>query len=203
VVEDVLVNSIYGENQRVLAELLEAAGQAEAAARFRARAARTTQGLMEKSRDEATGLFFDLAGQREEPLRVSTVSSLMPLILPDLPAAAAQALIAHVEDPREYAAPWPVPSVAMSEPSFVPGVVGGKLLWRGAAWMNTNWYVSRGLRRHGRVDLARRIEDRSAELVERSGFFEYYDPFTGEGHGARDFSWTALVLDMLARHEGR
>ena len=35
------------------------------------------------------------------------------------------------------------------------------------------------------------------------GFFEYYDPLTGEGHGARDFSWTALVLDMLARHEGQ
>jgi glycogen debranching enzyme len=203
VVEDVLVNSIYGENQRVLAELLEASGQAAAATEMRARAARTTQGLVEKCRDPGTGLFFDLAGRREEPLRVNTVSSLMPLILSDLPASAAADLAAHIEDPREYAAPYPLPSVAMNEPSFVPGIVGGKLLWRGATWMNTNWYVSRGLRRHGREDLARRVEDRSAELVERSGFFEYYDPMTGEGHGARDFSWTALVLDMLARFEGQ
>jgi hypothetical protein len=67
--------------------------------------------------------------------------------------------------------------------------------------MNTNWYLTRGLRRHGRADLARVIEDRSAQLVERAGFREYYDPLTGEGHGARDFSWTALVLDMLDRYE--
>jgi glycogen debranching enzyme len=89
----------------------------------------------------------------------------------------------------------------MDEPSFVPGVVGTKLVWRGPVWMNTNWYLSRGLRRHGKTDLARHVEDRSAALVEKSGFREYYDPFTGEGHGAFDFSWTAVALDMLARLE--
>ena len=90
----------------------------------------------------------------------------------------------------------------MNEPSFAPGVVGTKLVWRGPVWMNTNWYISRGLRRHGQADLARHIEDRSAALVERSGFREYYNPLTGEGHGAVDFSWTALVVDMLARPGG-
>jgi hypothetical protein len=67
--------------------------------------------------------------------------------------------------------------------------------------MNSNWYVARGLRRHGRADLARRIEDRSAALIEGDGFREYYDPQTGTGFGARDFSWTALALDLLATHE--
>ncbi len=47
------------------------------------------------------------------------------------------------------------------------------------------------------------LEDRSAALVERVGFREYYDPHTGEGFGAEGFSWTALVLDMLATLEGR
>jgi hypothetical protein len=35
-------------------------------------------------------------------------------------------------------------------------------------------------------------------MVEGSGFREYYHPATGEGNGARDFSWTALALDLLA-----
>ena len=35
-------------------------------------------------------------------------------------------------------------------------------------------------------------------LVERSGFREYFDPFTGEGYGSPDFSWTAaLLIDVL------
>ena len=200
-VEDVLVNSIYGENQRVLGELLDRVGDREGAAEMRRRAARTTAGLMEKCFDPDRGLFFDAAGAAERPLAVNTVSCLMPLILPDLPREAVAALVAHVTDAREYASPYPVPSVAMDEPSFVPGVVGTKLLWRGPVWINTNWYVARGLRRHGRTDLARAIEDRSAALIEKDGFREYYNPFTGEGHGAHEFSWTALALDMLARLE--
>jgi hypothetical protein len=34
-------------------------------------------------------------------------------------------------------------------------------------------------------------------MIERWGFREYYDTFTGEGLGAPDFSWTALILDLL------
>jgi hypothetical protein len=33
-------------------------------------------------------------------------------------------------------------------------------------------------------------------MVARSGLRECYSPFDGTGHGARDFSWGALVLDM-------
>jgi hypothetical protein len=201
VVEDVLVNTIYGENQRVLADLLERTGDAAGAAEMGRRADATTRALVDKCFDRERGLFFDLAGLGETRLEVNTVSCLMPLALRDLPPFAVDALVAHLQDAEEYAAPYPAPSVAMDEPSFVPGVVGTKLVWRGPVWMNTNWYVARGLRRHGHVDLARHVEDRSAALVEQSGFREYYDPFTGEGHGAQDFSWTALALDMLATLE--
>jgi hypothetical protein len=36
------------------------------------------------------------------------------------------------------------------------------------------------------------------ELVMEHGFWEYYNPISGEGLGANDFSWTAsLVIDLL------
>jgi hypothetical protein len=203
VMEDVLVNTIYGENERVLAGLLRERGDAAGAAEMDRRADRTRRALVDKCWDPERGLFFDLAGLREEKQPVSTVSSLMPLALRDLPRPMADALAAHVENPREYAAPYPVPSVAMDEPTYRKARPEERLLWRGPTWINTNWYVARGLRRHGREDLARTIEDRSAALVELSGFREYYDPVTGEGFGAHGFSWTALVLDMLASLEGR
>jgi Mannosylglycerate hydrolase MGH1-like glycoside hydrolase domain len=203
VMEDVLVNAIYGENQRVLAALLRERGDDAGAAEMDRRADRTTASLVAKCWDEDRGLFFDLAGRREEPQRVNTVSSLMPLVLRDLPPSFAESLAAHVESPREYAAPFPVPSVAMNESSYRKARAEERLVWRGPTWINTNWYVARGLRRHGREDLARTIEDRSAALVEQSGFREYYDPVSGEGFGAHGFSWTALALDMLASLEGR
>jgi glycogen debranching enzyme len=202
VIEDVLVNAIYGENERVLARLLRERGDTAGAAEMDRRADRTTAGLAEKCWDAEKGLFFDLAGQREERLRVNTVSCLMPLVLADLPKTMAEALIGHVADPAEYAAPFPLPSVAVNDPTYRTARAEERLLWRGPSWINTNWYVARGLRRHGRADLARTIEDRSAVLVEKSGFREYFDPVTGDGFGAHEFSWTALVLDMLATLEG-
>jgi glycogen debranching enzyme len=79
----------------------------------------------------------------------------------------------------------------------------GNLLWRGPTWVNTNWLVARGLRRKGRADLARLIEDASLALVDQSGFREYYNPLTGAGYGSRNHAWSALALDMLAaRVEG-
>jgi hypothetical protein len=34
--------------------------------------------------------------------------------------------------------------------------------------------------------------------IDREGFREYYDPRTGRGHGAREFGWSTLVVDLLA-----
>ena len=195
--EDVMVNTVYAENQRVLGDLLEQLGDIAAAADLRARAIRTRDALIEKCWDPEAGLFWDLAGLAERPLRTSTFTSLLPLLLPDLPTPIAARLVAHLEDPGAYATPWPIPSVSRSEPAFRPGAIGEHLLWRGATWINVNWFLCRGLRRHGRPDLARRIEDSTATMIEREGFREYYDALSGEGRGAPAFGWSALILDLL------
>ena len=195
--EDVMVNTIYAENQRVLSDLLARTGDAAGAADFAARALRTRQALVAKCWDPDAGLFWDLAGLAERPLRTSTMTSLFPLVLPELPEPIAVRLIVQLEDPNAFGTPWPIPTCSRREPAFQPGAVGEHLLWRGATWVNINWYVCRGLRRHGRADLARRIEDSTATMIERWGFREYYDTLTGEGLGAPDFSWSALILDLL------
>jgi hypothetical protein len=169
---------------------------------MRARGDATAAALVAKCFDARAGLFLDLAGAQETPLRVNTVSSLMPILLPDLPARTVDALVDHLTNAAEYAANFPIPSVAMNEASYLAPSADNKLVFRGSSWMNTNWYISRGLRRHGRVDLARRIEDRSAAVVEREGFREFYHPSTGDGFGARDFSWSGLALAMLTTLEG-
>ncbi|MBA2442752.1 MAG: glycoside hydrolase, partial [Rubrobacter sp.] len=36
------------------------------------------------------------------------------------------------------------------------------------------------------------------DLVRGAGFYEYFDPTSGRGHGSDFFSWTAaLLLDIL------
>jgi len=43
------------------------------------------------------------------------------------------------------------------------------------------------------AELVRRI----GGAVSREGLREYYDPLIGTGMGARDFSWSALVMELL------
>ena len=65
-------------------------------------------------------------------------------------------------------------------------------------WANLNWLLARGLRQHGLVGQAGRLEETTLQLAEQGGIREYFDPLTGEGRGSEDFSWTAAVLlDIL------
>jgi hypothetical protein len=41
------------------------------------------------------------------------------------------------------------------------------------------------------------MADRLATTVSAAGLREYYDPFTGEGMGAPNFSWSALIMELI------
>jgi len=109
-----------------------------------------------------------------------TILSLGPLLDPQLPGEVAAALAAELESPH----------------FGVPGGLG--VTSSGPVWANLNWLLARGLRQHGLVREATDLERTTLGLVERSGIREYFDPVTGDGLGAEDFSWTAAaVIDIL------
>jgi hypothetical protein len=59
-------------------------------------------------------------------------------------------------------------------------------------------YLHQGLRRHGFVAEAEHLARRTVRMVGISGLRECYHPNTGEGYAAQDFSWSSLILDLLA-----
>jgi hypothetical protein len=196
--EDVLVNAVYGQGLHALARLAARGGR-EATARWAARAADSvTASLLERSWDERLGLFVNLAGPDERRSRVKTIHGLVPLVLPDLPRAVADRLVEHLCDPLTFDAPYPVPSVALDEPTFLRDhrLQGFRFIWRGPLSLNTNWLLVHGLRGHGYDDVAARIAERSREVVERGGFNEFYDPLDGTPVGAERFGWATLVVDV-------
>jgi hypothetical protein len=90
-------------------------------------------------------------------------------------------------------APWAVTTASKASPAFDP-----RRYWRGPVWINVNWFLVRGLERSGLAAEAAELRQMTLELVDRSGFAEYYDPRTGEPLGSRSFSWSAaLTLDLL------
>jgi hypothetical protein len=73
-----------------------------------------------------------------------------------------------------------------------------KRYWQGPTWINTNWLIIQGLKQAGKLAEAERLIQKTIELVQNNGFYEYYDPETGNGAGIKDFSWTAaLIIDLV------
>jgi hypothetical protein len=194
--EDVLVNSVYGDGLQALARLAALHGDDGLRSWAEAQAHRVLEGLLERCYDERRGLFFNLDGRDERRAdRVKTVISLLPLLLADLPADVAARLVDHLADEREFWAPFPVPSVALDEPTFSRDsrVNGRRRIWRGPCSMSTNWLLATGLRRHGRAELAAELSTRSRALVERGGFNEFFDPLDGRPVGEPEFGWATLA----------
>jgi len=196
--EDVLVNTIWIDNLQVLARLAKRAEQTELAAWAESKASQALQSLLERAWDPKRGLFSNLVGLAETRTEAKTIQCLLPLLIEDLPAEVAERLLAHLTDPQEFWSPYPVPSVALDEPSYTDDsrIRGIRLIWRGPCSMNTNWFLWRGLLRHGEAGYAAQLAGRSRELVERGGFNEFYDARSGRPVGALEFGWATLAADM-------
>jgi hypothetical protein len=76
-----------------------------------------------------------------------------------------------------------------------------KKYWRGPVWINVNWILYNGLKKYKFIEIAERVKNDSVTLVEKYGFYEYFDARKNEGeigYGGNNFSWTAaLIIAML------
>ncbi|KAA3624706.1 MAG: glycoside hydrolase [Flavobacterium sp.] len=90
--------------------------------------------------------------------------------------------------------------------SFDPGseFFNSKKYWRGPVWINLNWIIYRGLRQYGYDALAKRVKKDTFYLMEKYGFYEYFEPSKeinrslDKGYGGNNFSWSAaLTIDLL------
>jgi glycogen debranching enzyme len=189
-VEDPLFNAIWLWSTHALAEIAELIG--EDAGPFREAAAGIHAALLSRLWDGERFRPRDLHAGRL--LESRTVQGLAPLLDPELSADVVTRLTAELESPH-FRGPAGI-GVASSDllaPSFER-----RRYWRGPVWANLNWLLSRALRQHGRAAEAQSLERTTLALVDDAGMREYFDPVTGEGLGAEDFSWTAAaVIDIL------
>jgi Trehalase len=193
-VEDPLFNAIWCWSAHALAEIAELLGHDGAP--HRAMAGRIHDGLLAHLWEPASRRFLAWDVRDRHHVAKNTVSSLMPLLDPDLPAEQVASIVAELGSPHFHAAgaaSFLVPSYDLASPDF-----DRRRYWRGPVWINIDWLIWRGLRQHGAPAVTDGIARSMTQLVRRSGFREYFDPFTGEGYGSHDFSWTAaLLIDLL------
>ena len=194
-VKEVGFNTIYAQNLVAMADLCDALEDPDAA-RYRDLSRKVVGAMIEHMYDDESAAFYDIHARSNQKIRVLTPTILFPLVIRDLPREIGAALIdRHLFKEEEFAATFPIPSVAKNDPSFDPQE--SEYLWRGPTWVFYNWFIYQCLYYRDYKTEAAVLRDTIRELIGKSGFREYYNPFTGEGYGARDFTWSGLVVDML------
>lgn len=193
------------------ADIAAALGRADTEAACRERCARISAAVNALLWSERHGLYLDrdfegnLSG-------VKAVSSFFPLLAEIPDAQRAARMVANLQDPAQFATPMPIPSVSVDDGRYC------KDMWRGPAWVNTNFIVLRGLRRCGFGPEADALREATLAGVrkwyEREGrLFEYYDSLdvtsprdldrkqrliSGEGIAPiSDYHWTAALTVAL------
>jgi hypothetical protein len=155
---------------------------------------RSREGIEEKLWDAAGQAYRDYDLANKAPVCTDTVSRMIPLFarIPDRERASH--LIRSLLSP-EYTpeSGYPVCSTATTAGTFDP-----KRYWRGPVWININWLIIQGLMAYGYFRQSRELAQKTISLIGKSGFREYFNPLTGEGYGADNFSWTAaLFIDLV------
>lgn len=203
-VEELLFNSVFLENCRILARLFLEINDKKEADFFNQIASFGEKSLFEKCWNGEDNIFYSLYSKKENQAKVKTIASLMPIYLSNIPRHLLKLLVEkHLLNESEFWTNFPIPSVAKDELYYQPTnlgsnrIYGTSLLWRGPTWINTNWFVIKGLRKHGYNEIADKIVEKMLKMIQKEGFREYYNPETGEGYRRENFGWSTLIVDLI------
>ncbi|MUP47078.1 trehalase-like protein [Gramella sp. BOM4] len=198
-VEDAGFNTIYAQNLKALGELCEIMGDIDAQ-KYKDRYVRVRDSILNLMYDEPDAAFYDLFSEKNRKLRILTPTIFFPVVIDGMPEDVCDKVMKrHFFNENEFDTKYPIPSLAINDPAFNPEE--SMYIWRGPTWIFNNWFMHQYMLNKGYEEEAQQLIDAIVKLVEKSGFREYYNPFTGEGYGAKNFTWAGLVLDMMQMHK--
>jgi hypothetical protein len=185
-VADIALNAILQRDESDLRYLAERFGSAKDRAILEKRAERRAAAI-DGLWDDRLGLYLsrDLIDGRL--IEVSSHAGFLPLWGARLDLRRVHAL-ATTLSARRAQSRFGLATIAPKDPLF-----DSRRYWRGPIWAVINYMLGHGLSENGRPDLAEILRKDTATVIRQSGFYEYFDPMTGEGLGGGDFSWTAAI----------
>lgn len=190
-IEDIGFNSILARNNTILLEIYKEA-RMKAPHGLEEKIALQAASL-QKCWDDQTGYFFSRDFITHELLREPTIASLLPLYSGVISRKQAERIVECLGDRKSFGLNHPIPSVPINGANF-----DEVRYWQGPSWVNTNWLMIDGLKRYGFQREADLITEKTLELVNLHGPYEYFSALHGNPLGAADFSWTAaLTIDLL------
>lgn len=190
-VKDVPFNAILVENLRIFGEISATLGDLESE-----RFARENRELISRAMRDTMledGVFWAIEGKDYKKVKIDTWAHFAPLFAGIYSKEEARNIVdKYLASESPLASPYGVRTVSKEELCYNP-----EGFWRGPIWIAVHWFVFKGLKAYGFDKEADDLKKKTEELIKSQGFREYYNPETGEGLGAEDFTWGTLIIDMV------
>lgn len=223
--EGVDLNSYLVRETSAFAQLAALAGKDQLASRYRQLSEKRKEKIRELLWDENDGFYYDRKKDKDKPIAssywtwapgntrsegqwkipVRYVGAFATLWAGVASEEQARIMIMkYLTNPREFWSPYPLSVLSKSEPWYseihLPADNGCS--WRANTWMPTNYMVYHGLKWYGYDDIASALAQRTVELIEHAGDWEYYNSETGEGVGLHPFwGWSLLGHFFMLEEE--
>ena len=123
--------------------------------------------------DEEDGVYYDRL-ESGRFTKVLTPSCFLPLMAGIPSKAQAKKMVEKLIDPDLLWTKVPLATVSQAHPMYSTD------MWRGAAWLNLNYFMIKGLKKYGYNDIAEELKTKTLETVykwyKKTGtIFEFYD----------------------------
>lgn len=148
--------------------------------------------------DASTGWFYDTTIDGKSFVNDMGCEGFLPLWAEVATAEQAKSIKENLLNPDTFNTFVPLPTLAANHPKFKPE--GG--YWRGPIWLDQSYFGINGLEKYGYTSEANQlahklIHNPEGALEKGKAIRENYNPITGKGLEAYNFSWSAAHYLML------
>ena len=197
--ESVDLNAYLYAEKIYLAKIARVLGHEDDAVRLEDEAARVADFVRTHMWDDETGFFYDIDIVHKRALidRGKAIEGAIPLwaglASPEQASRVRDALM----DPNTFNTVMPFPTVSRDNPRYSPDKY-----WRGPVWLDQAYFAVEGLANYGYAEdasqMAWKLINSAQGLTGNGSIRENYNPETGDGLNASNFSWSAACFYLLA-----
>nr|WP_317359988.1 trehalase family glycosidase [uncultured Tyzzerella sp.] len=200
--ESVDLNAYLYAEKAFLKDLAEVLGKKEDALKFEEEAKQLKQYVEKYMFDEKTGFYYDLQISQDGKEKMLLVNrgkgteGFIPLWAKLSSKKNADRVVENILDPNKFNLKVPFPTASKDSPQFNPNKY-----WRGPVWLDQALFGIEALENYGYKEEAKELTlkliNNADGVLSSETIRENYNPVTGEGLHAKNFSWSAAAYYLL------
>jgi len=196
--ESVDLNAYLYADKIYLTEILKELGQLELGMRFQLEAKILKQKIQTQFFDSVTGWFYDTDISGKSVIKTKGCEGWIPLWAKVATTNQAEKIAEKMMDTAYFFKQVPFQTLSASDKKFKPY----RGYWRGPVWVDQAYFGIKGLQNYSfnkeAIQAVNQMLHNAEGLMEKGpAIRENYNPITGEGMEAYNFSWSAAHFMLM------